>query len=280
MKKLPKPYWFVGAVALLFCSMTSFSVAMVEGVEDPAVQTAFQEALRDGTKEKIAQFVQDFNITFNTRCIQYQITPRGDYQWAYPLEYTILYCGFPAYFLKKRLEILLDLGVSLNEYKDYNPLIHTLGSRSFDNIPVLLQLGANPNKKISYNKQLVTPLEVLEERMKTATDKEEYQKIRNLFFNPPKIEQKTTQSKLSVTQTSKHPVSPTFSKLMEEASAKSAPDDDNDKKNQHIHVLTYQQAALIASVAFAAGILCTKFIDWYMHSDQEMPDHQTTEQEN
>jgi len=171
--------------------ITSVTFAMIGGTEKPVITQAFEEALRTGTKEAVTQCMQDHSIKFNTRCIPWQLTPRGtDFNWAYPLEYAIKYYGTASEgSFRSRIQLLLDLGAPLDEYEDYSPLIHSAGASSWEtHLPILLNLGAGPHKRITYYGRSVTPLKWVEDCITKNSTKTQYAKILNLFLHPPAIE--------------------------------------------------------------------------------------------
>jgi hypothetical protein len=278
LNKMIKITWWMKSCMKLYkllylCLFITPSVwAMVGGVENPAVQTAFEEALKAGTREAIEQCIRDHSITFNTRCIEYQLTPRGtDYRWAYPLEYAIKYYGHSSEEgFKKRIELLLDLGAPMNEYEDYNPLIHVInGSGDAGKIRILLVLRADPSKQISYNKGSITALQCVEEKitanksteLNTLTSTLNYQGIQTLLLNPPAVEKRVGQPGAPVPAKNASGVSPLFKKLKDEVTA------------------TYWHMMVVAIVAFSAGVGCTKLFEWYMHADRDASDDQKDETE-
>jgi hypothetical protein len=256
------------ALAISSLLITSTALAMVGGTEQPAITEAFQNALKTGTKEAVTQCIQDHAIAFNKRCIPYQLTPRGtEFIWAYPLEYVIKYYVISSEgSFRSSMQLLLDLGAPMNEYEDYSPLIHKAGAAAWEqHLPILLKLGADPNKKILHNKHPTTPLEWAQNLMQNGIDKAKYTKIHDLFLHPPAVEKNMPQAPASTSSAPARPVSATFLKLMAEATAGPADAAPEKAKNHNNIVYTRQQVAVIAGIAFLVGVLCTKLFEWQVN---------------
>ena len=213
-----------------------------------AIQSAFEETLKTGTEQAIKAFVGEYQIKFDTRCIQWNLNIRySDQRPAYPFEYAIQHLHSRSEErLKSILTILIQLGAPVDTYADYSPLIHVISlCISDDKIPLLLQLGANPNRSVLYQNLSVTPLQYVTGKMTESVTvpgaAARLSKIKNLFLNSTELKgQKDVVS-----------CAPVTSNAMLAGAVGSG-----------VSMLTYQQGVRLAVVSFVAGVICVRCYDW------------------
>lgn len=232
------------AALIILLSITGSAHAMMK----TGMQKAFDLALQNGTTQAIKSFVDAYQIKFDTRCIQWNLNIRqSDQPPVYPLEYTIIRLNrSTSERLKSTLIILIELGVPLDTYIDYSPLIHMINlSTSEDHIQLLLQLGANPNRSVLHQNRSVTPLQYVTGKMTESVSTpgafERLNKIKSLFLNSPDLKgQKDAVS-----------CAPVTSNAMLAGAVRSG-----------VSMLTYQQGVRLAVVSFVAGVICVRCYDW------------------